>query len=90
MAQFLTAINNYLANEVTMTHRGMMIAIPEDEWVVFQNLTPVEMAGILIDLANVRLALYPKQPRGPKFKFRRFQGGSRAARRVKFPPANRS
>ena len=25
-----------------------------------------------------------------KFKFRRFQGGSRAARRVKFPPANRS
>ena len=24
------------------------------------------------------------------FKFRRFQGGSRAARRVKFPPANRS
>ncbi len=28
--------------------------------------------------------------RGSKFKFRRFQGGSRAARRVKFPPANRS
>ena len=26
----------------------------------------------------------------PEFKFRRFQGGSRAARRVKFPPANRS
>ena len=26
----------------------------------------------------------------PQFKFRRFQGGSRAARRVKFPPANRS
>ena len=25
-----------------------------------------------------------------QFKFRRFQGGSRAARRVKFPPANRS
>jgi len=49
-----------------MTHRGMMIAIPEDEWAVFQKLTPVEMAGVLIDLArNVRLALYPKQPRGP-------------------------
>ena len=40
----------YLANEVTMTHRGMMIAIPEDEWAVFQKLTPVEMAGVLIDL----------------------------------------
>ena len=26
----------------------------------------------------------------PKFSFRRFGGGSRAARRVKFPPANRS
>ena len=35
----------YLADEVTMTHRGMMIAIPEDEWAVFQKLTPVEMAG---------------------------------------------
>ena len=26
----------------------------------------------------------------PKFSFRRFGGRSRAARRVKFPPANRS
>ena len=25
----------YLADEVAGTHRGMMIAIPEDEWVVF-------------------------------------------------------
>ena len=40
---------------------------PVDLWAVFQKLTPVEMAGVLIDLArNVRLALYPKQPRGPK------------------------
>ena len=35
-----------------MTHRGMMIAIPEDEWAVFQKLTPVEMAGVLIDLCG--------------------------------------
>ena len=39
-----------------MTHRGMMIAIPEDEWAVFQKLTPVEMAGVLIDLAVNRVA----------------------------------
>jgi IS4 transposase len=57
----------YLADEVTMTYRGMMIAIPEDEWVVFHDLTPVQMGEVLVDLAkNVRLALYPKQPRGPK------------------------
>ena len=30
----------YLADEVTMTHRGMMIAIPEDEWAVFHELDP--------------------------------------------------
>jgi hypothetical protein len=57
----------YLADEVTMTHRGMMVAIPEDEWTVFHDLTPTEMATALVDLArNVRLPLYPKQPRGPK------------------------
>ena len=50
-----------------MTHRGMMIAIPEDEWVVFHDLTPVEMGAVLVELAGkVRLALYPKQRRGPK------------------------
>ena len=27
----------YVAEEIQMTHRGMMIAIPEDEWVVFQE-----------------------------------------------------
>jgi hypothetical protein len=53
----------YLANEVTMTHRGMMIAIPEDEWAVFQKLTPVEMAGVLIELGrNVRLLCTPSSP----------------------------
>lgn len=57
----------YLANEVTRTHDGMMIAIPEDEWVVFHDLTPVEMGEVLVALAgNVRLARYPKQPHGPK------------------------
>ena len=68
----------YLADEVTMTHRGMMIAIPEDEWAVFHDLTPAEMAAVLVELAgNVRLAQYPKQPRGPKKPKPKKQSGAK-------------
>ena len=40
----------YVADEIQMTHRGMMIAIPEDEWVVFHDLTPMELADVLVSL----------------------------------------
>jgi IS4 transposase len=57
----------YLADEVAGTHRGMMIAIPEDEWAVFHGLTAGAFGGILLDLAaGVRLSAYRKQVRGPK------------------------
>ncbi|MBV8554704.1 MAG: hypothetical protein JO116_04005, partial [Planctomycetaceae bacterium] len=57
----------YVADEIQMTHRGMMIAIPEDEWVVFHDLTASEMGKVLQGLARrVRLSHYRKQPRGPK------------------------
>ena len=57
----------YLADEVAGTHRGTMIAIPEDEWAVFHGLTAVEFSRILLDLAaGVRLSSYRKQARGPK------------------------
>ena len=57
----------YLADEVAGTHRGMMIAIPEDEWAVFHGLTAAAFGEILLDLAaGVRLAAYRKQVRGPK------------------------
>ena len=57
----------YLADEVARTYRGMMIAIPEDEWAVFQDLSPVELSQVLHDLAcKVRLSEFRKQPRGPK------------------------
>ena len=57
----------HLANEVTRAHDGMMIAIPEDESVVFHKLTPAEMGKVLVGLArNVELERYPKQPHGPK------------------------
>ena len=56
-----------LAEEIAGTSRGMRIAIPEDEWVVFHDLPPATMGRVLRDLARrVRLSEYRKQPRGPK------------------------
>ena len=57
----------YLADEVAGTHRGMMIAIPEEEWAVFHGLTAAAFGKVLRDLAaGVRLSAYRKQVRGPK------------------------
>jgi hypothetical protein len=57
----------YLADEVQMNHRGMMRAIPKDEWVEFQEMPPVELAGLLVAWARtVPLSEYRKSPRGPK------------------------
>jgi hypothetical protein len=68
----------YLADEVAGTHRGMMIAIPKDEWVVFHGMTPQEISPILIDLARaVRLSEFRKQPRGPKKPRPERQSGSK-------------
>jgi IS4 transposase len=58
---------DYLSDEVAGTHRGMMIAIPEQEWAVFHGLTAVAFGKVLRDLAaGVRLSSYRKQVRGPK------------------------
>ena len=55
----------YIADEIQMTHRGMMIAIPEDEWVVFHDLPPVVLADVLVRLArSVSLPKLRKHPRG--------------------------
>jgi hypothetical protein len=56
-----------LAEEVAGTTRGMLIAIPEDEWTMFHELPSSEMGEILRDLARrVRPSHHRKQPRGPK------------------------
>lgn len=56
-----------LAEEVAATNRGMMIAIPEDEWVVFQGMSPRVLSPLLKQFAAaVRLSDFRKQPRGPK------------------------
>jgi IS4 transposase len=57
----------YVADEVSGTYRGMMIAIPPPEWQVFRQLTVPEWAEVLIDLAGkVHLAKFRKHSRGPK------------------------
>ena len=57
----------YVADEIQMTHRGMMIAIPEDEWAVFHDLTALALAEVLVRRArSVSLPKLRKHPRGPK------------------------
>jgi hypothetical protein len=57
----------YLADEVRMSYRGMMRAIPKDEWVEFQEMSPQELAEVLVGWARtVPLSEYRKNHRGPK------------------------
>lgn len=57
----------YIANDLSTTYTGMMIAIPEAEWDVFARLSTPDMVATLLDLAQrVNLRAYRKSPRGPK------------------------
>lgn len=57
----------YLADEIGGTRRGMLIAIPEGEWGVFQVMKTEELAEVLLGLAKrVRLAAFRRHRRGPK------------------------
>jgi IS4 transposase len=57
----------YLANDLSTTYNGMMIAIPEGEWAVFARMSASDMAVTLLGLAQrVNLRAYRKSPRGPK------------------------
>jgi len=57
----------YLADEISGTYRGMMIAIDDVHWVIFQQMTPTRLAELLKKLAaNVKLSAFRKHPRGPK------------------------
>ncbi len=57
----------YLADEISGTYRGMMIAIDDAHWLIFQQMTPTKLATVLKELAeNVRLSAFRKHPRGPK------------------------
>ena len=74
-----TKVSGYdLAEEVAGTHRGMMIAVPKDEWVVFHGMSPREISPFLKRLASaVRLSEFRKQPRGPKKPRPKRQSGAK-------------
>jgi hypothetical protein len=57
----------YVVSSVSRDYSGMMIAIPEKQWVAFQALTADELAAFLRQMAEqVDLKRYTKHPRGPK------------------------
>ena len=57
----------YLAGNITRTYDGMMVAIPEEEWEIFQNMSLPELIIIYKTLAaNVNLSKFRKSRRGPK------------------------
>ena len=69
----------YVADEIQMTHRGMMIAIPEDEWVGVPRPDPRwSWPRCWCGLArSVPLPKYRKHPRGPKKPKPKKQSGAK-------------
>jgi hypothetical protein len=56
----------YLADEISRTYRGIMIAIDDAHWFIFQHMTAVKLVRALKELAeNVKLSAFRKH-RGPK------------------------
>ena len=57
----------YIADEISGTYRGMMIAVPEQKWVAFQKMSAHELVAVLKMLSeNVKLSRFKKHLRGPK------------------------
>jgi hypothetical protein len=57
----------YIADEISGTYRGMMIAVPEQKWIAFQKMSAHELVAALKMLSeNVKLSRFKKHPRGPK------------------------
>jgi len=68
----------YIANEISTTYNGMMIAIPEAAWDVFARMRAPDMVATLRDLAQrVDLRAYRKSPRGPKRAGPKHDGSSK-------------
>ena len=56
-----------IADEISATYRGMMIAIDDAHWVVFRHMPEAKLSKLLKELAgNIRLSAFQKHPRGPK------------------------
>jgi hypothetical protein len=62
-----TLSNFSLTDEISSVYRGMMIAVPPEQWEVFQTMGHAELAKLLCRWAQgIDLGNYRKQPRGPK------------------------
>ena len=59
--------NYFLTDEISGFYKGMMVALPPQEWEIFQNMRPARLASYLRRWARTAdLENYPKHPRGPK------------------------
>ena len=57
----------YLSDEISGTYRGMIIAIRDEEWAEFRNLSQSDFVVVLKQLAkNVKLSRFRKHPRRPE------------------------
>ena len=57
----------YLALEIKQVHEGMMVALPAENWQVFQTMTTKQFAATLKEIAaHADLSRYQKSRRGPK------------------------
>ncbi|WP_013321243.1 IS4 family transposase [Gloeothece verrucosa] len=64
----------YLADEIRGIYRGMMIAIPAQEWTIFAKMSLIELTAELKRLASlVNLTVFVCHPRSPKKTRRRFK-----------------
>jgi DDE family transposase len=59
--------NFFITDEISGTYRGMMIALPPENWVVFQTMSLAAFAAQIRRWAGATdLNNYPKHPRSPK------------------------
>lgn len=57
----------FMAGEIAQVYRGMMVALPADEWTLFRQMSLTEYVAFLKRLARtVDFERYPKAHRGPK------------------------
>jgi hypothetical protein len=62
----------YLAEEFSGIYRGMMIAVPPEEWEIFRQFSHQKIAELLKQItAKIKLATLRKHPRGPKIKMKK-------------------
>ena len=57
----------FMAGEIGQVYRGMMVALPPEEWTIIRHMSVTEFVTFLKRLAlNVDFERYPKAHRGPK------------------------